>query len=58
MAATSDGGFPGGVRPLTRLAVIGLLLVASRHGRRGLGRQLTQHPLAYQLHALVMQALG
>ncbi|HMG65680.1 MAG TPA: GNAT family N-acetyltransferase [Streptosporangiaceae bacterium] len=29
------------------LAVIGLLLVAARHGRRGLGRRLTEHALEW-----------
>lgn len=45
----SDGGLAGAVI-LTRyspgLAVIGMLLVASRHGRRGLGHQLVCHALA------------
>ena len=44
-----EGGLAGAVI-LTRyppgLAVIGMLLVASRHGRRGLGRWLMQHALA------------
>jgi len=44
-----DGGLAGAVavtRYAPGLAVIGMLLVASRHARRGLGRRLMQHALA------------
>jgi GNAT superfamily N-acetyltransferase len=33
-------------RYLPALAVMGMLLAASRHGRRGVGRTLVQHVLA------------
>jgi GNAT superfamily N-acetyltransferase len=44
-----DGGLAGAVvltRYGTRLASVGMLLVAARHGRRGLGRALMEHLLA------------
>jgi predicted N-acetyltransferase YhbS len=44
-----DGGLAGVViltRYPPRLAVVGMLLVADRHGRRGVGRALMQHCLA------------
>jgi GNAT superfamily N-acetyltransferase len=44
-----DGGLAGGVvltRYGPRLASVGMMLVAARHGRRGLGRALMEHLLA------------
>jgi GNAT superfamily N-acetyltransferase len=44
-----DGGLAGAVvltRYGTRLASVGMMLVAARHGRRGLGRALMEHLLA------------
>jgi GNAT superfamily N-acetyltransferase len=51
-----DGGLAGAVvlaRYPPALAVMGMLLVASRHGRRGVGRTLMQHVMAQvvYLHA-------